>query len=210
MFDNPYDVLGVEPSATPSEIRKAYRAKAKTLHPDQGGGTEAFQDLGEAQRLLLDPERRARFDRTGEVDGTEADNAESQAMDVIASILENALTKVDGDDLVKQDMVAGIVRTINMRITGLEEALEDADEEIAKLRALGRRFKRRRKGGNLIRRMLDAKAEAASRQRGEYVRQLVAHRRALVLMEGYTFDFDQPAQQQAWASAFSLLGGIGS
>lgn len=209
MFDNPYDVLGIEPSATAAEIRRAYRDKAKTLHPDQGGGTEAFQDLGEAQRLLLDEERRARFDGTGEVDGSEPDNAESAAMDVIASVLENALSRVEGAELVKQDMVAGIVRTIATRIAGLEEAAEDQEEEIAKVRALGKRFRRRKKGGNLIRRMLEAKADAGARQVAEYARQLVAHRRALVLMEGYEFNWDRPPEPPAVSlQLFNRFGAV--
>lgn len=61
-----YDDLGVSPDASKKDIEKAYRAKAMKQHPDQGGDKEKFQALTIAYSVLKDPERRARYDRTGE------------------------------------------------------------------------------------------------------------------------------------------------
>src|SRR5690606_22041935 len=47
---------------------KAYRAKAMKQHPDRGGDKEEFQVLTLAYSVLKDPERRARYDRSGETD----------------------------------------------------------------------------------------------------------------------------------------------
>lgn len=60
-----YGVLGVTRSATPDEIRNAYREQAKTLHPDLAGegGTAPFQELSEAYNTLSDPARRRAYDR---------------------------------------------------------------------------------------------------------------------------------------------------
>jgi len=69
----PYEVLGVEPTASAEELRRAYRQKAKTLHPDLHPGDakaeEGFKELSAAWDLLGDPDRRARYDR-GEIDET--------------------------------------------------------------------------------------------------------------------------------------------
>lgn len=69
---DPYTVLGVPRSATEAEIKKAFRAKAKTLHPDQHPGDKAkeeeFKRLSGAFEILGDAEKRAKFDR-GEIDG---------------------------------------------------------------------------------------------------------------------------------------------
>lgn len=60
-----YKVLGVEPGASFSEIKKAYRKKAKRLHPDMGGGgtkSEEFLLLVEAYEILSDIQSRTTFD----------------------------------------------------------------------------------------------------------------------------------------------------
>ncbi len=57
-----YDVLGVEPTATGTEIHQRYRERAQVLHPDHGGDTAAFRRLNEAFRVLSDPERRRAYD----------------------------------------------------------------------------------------------------------------------------------------------------
>ena len=69
---DPYSILGIPRSATEAEIKKAFRAKAKTLHPDQHPGDKAkeeeFKRLSGAFEILGDTEKRAKFDR-GEIDG---------------------------------------------------------------------------------------------------------------------------------------------
>lgn len=54
-----YDILGVEPSASPADIKKAYFQKAKIYHPDVGGDHDFFVKLAEAYETLSDPETRA-------------------------------------------------------------------------------------------------------------------------------------------------------
>jgi molecular chaperone DnaJ len=64
-----YALLGVGPDATDDEIKRAYRRKARELHPDTTGGdaeSEArFKEVSLAYEVLRDPERRARYDRYG-------------------------------------------------------------------------------------------------------------------------------------------------
>ncbi|MFZ1725770.1 MAG: molecular chaperone DnaJ [Albidovulum sp.] len=64
-----YDVLGVQRGASADEIKKAYRSKAKELHPDRNKDkpeTEAqFKEVNEAYDILKDDNRKAAYDRYG-------------------------------------------------------------------------------------------------------------------------------------------------
>jgi hypothetical protein len=61
---NHYDVLGVPASATPAEVRAAYRAAARDHHPDAGGDPARMRAVNVAWAVLGDPVRRAAYDRT--------------------------------------------------------------------------------------------------------------------------------------------------
>jgi len=64
-----YDLLGIDPSASPEEIKKAYRRLAHQFHPDKNPGNPAseehFKRITEAYETLQDAQKRAAYDRRG-------------------------------------------------------------------------------------------------------------------------------------------------
>ena len=69
-FIDYYKVLGIDRSASQSDIRKAYRRLAKQYHPDvnknDSQAQERFQEINEANEVLGDPEKRKKYDEYGE------------------------------------------------------------------------------------------------------------------------------------------------
>lgn len=58
-----YDLLGVTPSASDSEIKKGYRKMALKYHPDKPtGNEEKFKQVAEAFQILSDPDKREVYD----------------------------------------------------------------------------------------------------------------------------------------------------
>jgi curved DNA-binding protein CbpA len=65
---NPYDVLGVLPTVMLTEIKEAYRTKAKKTHPDRNPPNEkarwekSFKEVHEAYEILSNPQTRKDYD----------------------------------------------------------------------------------------------------------------------------------------------------
>ncbi len=80
----PYETLGVDSTASSSDIRKAYRRLSVAFHPDKNPGEEekaladlAFKDIVAAHEILSDPEKRAIFDDMGGAEAPESFNSEA-------------------------------------------------------------------------------------------------------------------------------------
>ncbi|MBS2026220.1 MAG: DnaJ domain-containing protein, partial [Deltaproteobacteria bacterium] len=64
-----YEVLGVARTATPQELKSAFRKLALQFHPDKNPGDKAaeekFKEVAEAYEVLADADKRAKYDRFG-------------------------------------------------------------------------------------------------------------------------------------------------
>lgn len=89
---NPYEILGIPPTASVAQIKSAYRRRAKETHPDvrKDDGTE-FAAVSRAHAILIDPDLRKRFDETGAIDEVEPLTIRQRMITILASFLNGAL-----------------------------------------------------------------------------------------------------------------------
>ncbi|KAG5188463.1 hypothetical protein JKP88DRAFT_304194 [Tribonema minus] len=96
--------MGLERSATESQIKKAYFKLALKCHPDKCPGDESahtrFQALGMVHSVLSDPERRALYDETGEVADGEGEFNQAN-FDMWYEYYRNLFPKVTTSDIDK-------------------------------------------------------------------------------------------------------------
>ena len=76
-----YEVLGIQKSASATEIKKAFRKLALKKHPDKGGDPEEFKKIQAAYEVLGDEEKREKYDKYG-LEGLEAGDMPEGGMDV--------------------------------------------------------------------------------------------------------------------------------
>ncbi len=126
---DPYATLGVPRDAPPKDIEKAYKRRARDLHPDRGGDPEKFRELKLAYDILRNPARRARYDATGDASEAEADNSAN----AVILTLQHALTGVLGELLSKgytvgdRDLINDLRLYIEKGREARRQALKDFD-----------------------------------------------------------------------------------
>lgn len=179
-----YDVLRVAQNATPDEIKAAYRARSKTMHPDAGGSARDFETL-----------RRA-YDETGTWQPTQADQAEQQIAAIVADLLEHALmlTAEPGRVDVANAMRAAVAKRLE-ELAGTSHQLERAKARAADMRA---RFARVDGGDDLVDRMLRLAQTRCDQGLADNRRRVELHKRVLTILAGYTYRQDETPSSAAY------------
>lgn len=88
---SPYEILGVDKSATPSDLKRAYRSRARNSHPDKGGSHDQMAEVNRAYTLLSDPARKSRYDQTG--DDGQYRPLDNEARDMVIGAFHDGMVK---------------------------------------------------------------------------------------------------------------------
>lgn len=199
-----YRVLGVGRCAAQDDLRRAYRRKAKSSHPDSGGSVGAFGEIATAYAVLSDPERRERYDLTGEIDPPRADTLDASAIEVIAQKLgliihaEQDVTALDIGALIE-----GAIREDMAQRRANIASHSRAIERTTKLRA---RVKRKANGqDNMLAKVLDWHEASVKDQIKKNEAAVSSLERALAILKDYSFAEElAPAADVAFALTDAL------
>jgi molecular chaperone DnaJ len=122
-----YEILGVDPSASQEEIKRAYRSLARRCHPDVNQNdpeaTERFKAATEAYEILSDPQRRSQYDFFGRADGT----APGFGFGGISDIFDAFFGPFEGRRRPSAEDLRGADLRLDIEIT-LEEAASGAEK----------------------------------------------------------------------------------
>lgn len=196
MTFNPYEVLDVPRTASPAEIKRAYRKKAKQSHPDAGGTSEEFTRLAHSQLILLDPARRERFDRSGTIDPTEPDNALSRAVSITVGFLASVVQQhvmSGGPDPTQVDLIAEASRAFKQNLESFAKERKKIERHADKLAAVEKRLRTRKKtpGSDFLRQALVMQLATVRQPLHEIEKNAQGFRDALLLLDDFSFEVDK-------------------
>ena len=191
---NPYEALGVARDAAPATVKAAYRNLAKTAHPDTGGDRDAFEALQKAYAVLMDPERRAHYDATGEIMEKGPDNSQSAIMTCLTQAFEAAMQKAgkQGREPHQANMVEMMRDHLNLGIAARADENTKATEARTKWAAIRDRFHVPDGKPNVMASIIGARIAAVDDLIARHEAMDAEARGALEMLDGCEFEFDEP------------------
>lgn len=208
MVTDLYKTLGVGRGASKGDIKSAYRKRAKQFHPDKGGSTEKFGQIQRAHDVLLDDERRAKYDVTGDIDEKTPDNAYSNAINMIASAFAAVLQECAnaGKSPLERDMVSAVRGHIKNTITEGNKQIRILKNMLETDKKMQGRFKGKKE--NIFEGIVSNRIMSLNINLKNANNVMENCNAALVLIEGCTFRSDQPERDELSIgnSRFSAMG----
>jgi curved DNA-binding protein CbpA len=180
-----YGILGVDPHASTTEIQKAFRSKARKLHPDVGGDEDAFKELEEAHRILSDIEERMFYDRVGEIRPPQVDTAHAEMMAMLAEMVSGVIKEMRNP--ATEDFIGHIRKMIDAGTKNISALSVAAGEHRIKLESVKRRI-RSRSPENVLGAIVQHKIDEIDRELARAKIMLQAFRDGTKFLDNYTYD----------------------
>ena len=188
---SPYELLGVDRQASTAEIRKAYRDKAKTMHPDAGGDGDEFAALATAHDVLCDPEQRDHYDATGQMpDG--APPLDVEAQEVLLMLFAAAIEKSFQSLSPNIDLKAMVANDLAAKQRGLSEHNSQLGRRLERLQDAAKRLVVNAGEADTLTPRMRGMAESIKEQIGKVDNDIARHKRADEILGRYTWTGDEP------------------
>jgi molecular chaperone DnaJ len=128
MAQDHYETLGVSQSATPDEIKRAYRRLARAHHPDANSqdpqAEERFKEVSRAYEVLSDPEKRQRYDAYGDERAPQGFGDIGDISDLFASFFGGGGGRTRRGPARGADVLAEVELTLEEAAAGAEREVE--------------------------------------------------------------------------------------
>lgn len=192
---DPYQTLGLSKDSDPETIRKRYRKLAKEHHPDHGGDESKITDLTLAYGILSDPDKRKRYDETGQC---EPDNKQAQIYGEFLKMCDEILLKQEGFPV-----KVGVQRIR----AGLEQQFQDTENQLAgKVKTLeaGKARIEKAPENDVLGHMIDQRLDDLRKQQEQLKIAREVAEAALALFD--TYEFKEPESQPFSFSTITRTG----
>ena len=199
-----YAVLGIERSATPGEIKAAYRTKAMLYHPDRNStspeSTKIFQACKLAYEILMDPEKREHYDTTGKIK-VDDQKLRDEAVNVLNNTLIQAIDAIaqsqdPGLEVWKISPIQSVRQKLSQDLSVGNQNLQALKRTIKRYEAMLKRFKSKKNPDfalSSVGIMMNAKLENMIDSIESVQNMLKIHEYALQLITDYEYDSSMPA-----------------
>lgn len=204
MTFDPYQILGLERTALPDDVKRAFRRLAKQHHPDRGGDRRKFERIVQANLILSDPARRARYDADGTIEEPRVDQdplREAKEF-VLAFFLQ--LAEADDRTVFEQDILKAAKQTFEHHVTELKKQKAVFKKKIEKRLKMADKFHHKDEN-DFVRRGLRHEAQVLERNITEIERQLVIRNEAIQLLVDYDYLVQKPTQHYYYGG-FPMVG----
>lgn len=182
---NLYEILGVKKNSTKEIIKKAYRKMSKSNHPDVGGNTEKFDTINKAYRILINDEKRKRYDNGENVDNILGSNENNKELSIIASIFCEIMGKADPNRI---NIIKEIKIVINKRIIDKSSNIYKLNNVVKKLNSFLKRLKNKNKNKNIMSSIANGQIIAINKTITLLDTEKLSLKKSLELLEDYDYD----------------------
>lgn len=177
---SPYKILGVSPEADESQIKKAFRMKARQIHPDKTGkkSDKEFAELSNAYAIIANPERRKKFDESGE--DYHNKTFEEKVHEEVKALIVIALEQSDFEN---RDLFKSLKKCVQIQIQKERDSKLDKEKRKLKFENLSKRVSKKNSSPN-------AATIAISEQINMAQKAMDAHDQTILLMFGVIKELD--------------------
>lgn len=179
-----FSALGAERNDTPAQIKQHYRKLARAYHPDKGGDPEKFMAIQLAYDVLSDPDRRRRYEETGD------DGSRAKAEPGVQTLVTVVLGLVgECPDVRTNDIVTKARSFLQAEVRKIAREQNELMARAMKFRDAGKRLK----GSDLLRATIDSEADRLVLDAGRVGERETEVAAALALLRECNYETDEAA-----------------